>query len=82
MEKETAKVVCPYYLIQNEEELDVVRKSLGYSMERLHEFPFIIGIEPNFIFQEPGKKHPMKPYKDDKENKEYVYELKEVPKRG
>lgn len=72
--------ICPYYLVTNEDEEARVRKALfGYKVERLHDYPFIIGREPGFTFQAKGSDHPMPTHIGSLGEPDLVYRHTEVP---
>ena len=70
------KIICPYFVVNNEEELKKVEDF--FSVKKYHKlkFPFSIGKEVDFIFytQETN----LKDFFDKINNNLYVYEKKSL----
>lgn len=70
---------CPYYIVRNEEELQSVRKAFDdYSMPALYDFPFIVGKEPDFVFQQADVENPLPMYKGKAGEPDLIYELRDI----
>ena len=63
---------CPYYLINNESDLQKAKEL--YKFKQIYDIPFIIGNEKGFVFQVDINSK-MKDFQDKETNELYKYNL-------
>jgi hypothetical protein len=76
LDESYAVKICPYWILTNEQDKEAVIKKIGSFSELNYKYPFIVGKEGGFIFQE--KKSEMKDFYDHEQRKIYRYELNQL----
>lgn len=65
---------CPFYVVRNDQDLQKVEKIFQKTIKPLYEYPFVIGKEKGFVFQDSYTEK-IDTYFDEETNTNYVYNL-------
>ncbi len=73
---------CPYFIINNKEDLEILENKHGYDFYQFHKFPFIVGKEGGRIFQLGNSINNISipDYYSHDQRLVYKYELKQLDK--
>lgn len=70
--KEMRDFICRYWVLHNDDEAKKLKEIIGGWRSLAYDYPYIVGKEGTFTFQEKGDAQ-LKPYIDVKGNKKYIY---------